>query len=95
MENGSLIQPEQRITVRCSLVAAQSAIEFVSSENKTQILSWVTKQWATYGRICDFQRLVRKKIVTEFLRDYFEQYTPPEDRVEESSFKKIVKLVTY
>ena len=87
MANGSLIKPEHCSTARYSVIAMQHAVQFVLSDNNIQRLSWATRQLAIDSRLVDFPRLMQKKIRTDLLRDYVEQYLWREDHVGEFSIK--------
>mmetsp|Transcript_14161 Transcript_14161/g.20676 ORF Transcript_14161/g.20676 Transcript_14161/m.20676 type:complete len:488 (+) Transcript_14161:4829-6292(+) len=94
MEQGNVLQQSVRYVESYDKFAVERAVRFILNDANVQRISWGTKKVIIQGEEVDFPKLVRKRVIEYILRGYNEYYLEREDRIGNSSFKKICKVLT-
>src|SRR5687768_3728632 len=71
------------------------AINFILNDSNIQQVSWGTKKVILEGMEKDFSWLIKCKNTSVMLTDYISNYPECNQRIGESSFKKLVKCLTH
>ena len=72
-------------------VTVERCFRFILNDANVQQISLGKKPVLIDGKIVDFPKLVRKKIITYMFRDYAEKYPDSRDRLGEYSFQNILQ----
>jgi len=94
LKSGKEIQKKTYQSAHYKRDVVWNAVEFILSNNNTQVLSWGTRKININGKDVVLPRLVRKKVIEYMHKDYTVKYPAKEDRIGSISFKRIAQSIT-